>query len=479
MSDRTVSIVVPVHDNASTLRELVERLVIALGTQLVEIVLVDDSSTDESLATAREIGEAHAVVRSLELPGRHGQHAAVRAGISQTVGDVVGVLDADLQDRPEDLLALLAQLSTGVVAAGRRGRYETWPRLLSGRVARVLLWALSRRRLPYDAGMCFVAEGGRARAALAAGRDDDHVLARLARSGMVVRSVPLIRDTRADGASSYDARARAAVAWRAVRTLLMRSDPARGSSPANSTDVDDGARRIAAHNEQQATYFSRALLPRMVPADSPYVRRQIDEVVRAARLAPGASVLEVGAGMGRYSFGLARRGLRVECLDLTPALLDRLDAADHDGELHALHHADVAELPDELSGRFDAVVGFFTLHHMHDLAACIAGAARALAPGGRMVFCEPNAFHPLYYVQIVVTPGMTWAGDGGIVRMRPRVVLPAMRAAGLVDVTAERFGAFPPQLTNRPGGRRVESAVERLPGLGPVKPFELFIGARA
>ena len=52
-------------------------------------------------------------------------------------------------------------------------------------------------------------------------------------------------------------------------------------------------------------------------------------------------------------------------------------------------------------------------------------------PGGRVAFLEPNPLNPLYYIQMAVMPGMSWEGDGGIVRMRPRRVLGAMQAAGL------------------------------------------------
>ena len=81
--------------------------------------------------------------------------------------------------------------------------------------------------------------------------------------------------------------------------------------------------------------------------------------------------------------------------------------------------------------RFDAIVGFFALHHMHELERCFRGMARMAKPGGRIVFLEPNAFNPLYYAQIAVTPGMTWQGDKGVAQMRMPVVGGAMTRAGL------------------------------------------------
>ena len=62
--------------------------------------------------------------------------------------------------------------------------------------------------------------------------------------------------------------------------------------------------------------------------------------------------------------------------------------------------------------------------------------------------------------------------------MRPRVILPAMRAAGLGDVSVRRYGFFPPQLANRSVGRRLEVALERIRPLRPVSAFQLFVGRR-
>jgi glycosyltransferase involved in cell wall biosynthesis len=467
MSDRGVVVVVPVHRNEATLRELVERLEIALGSQLAEVVLVDDASPDGSRAVADALAAERSAVRVLPLEVNVGQHAAIIAGLASTTAPLAAVLDADLQDRPEDLHALVAAVPDGgVAAAGRRGSYESRGRMLTGALARTSLWAASRRRIPRDAGLFFVGDGTAVRSALTGARPGDHVLALLARAGVEICTVPIVRRPRAEGTSSYRGIDRLRVARAGLRTSVRRT-------PARARCAD-----VAHHNDVQTAYFSRSALPRMTPGDTPYVRRQIDEVARAARLEPGRSVLEVGAGMGRYSFGLARLGVRLECLDLTPAVLARLATADRDHVILARHCADVAHLPDSLVGRFDAVVGFFALHHMHDLHACLAGAARALRPGGRLVFCEPNAFNPLFYAQIALTPGMTWEGDRGVARMRPSIVVPAMVDAGLTDVALRRFGAFPPVLTNRPVGRRAEAALERIPGWGAVKPFQLFLGHR-
>jgi SAM-dependent methyltransferase len=233
-------------------------------------------------------------------------------------------------------------------------------------------------------------------------------------------------------------------------------------------------RDLDEHNLSQIRYFERSVKPTMVPANSHYLRRHVDEVLRFASISPDERVLEVGCGMGRYTLILAQRGVRVEGLDLSPRLLDRLRAFDGGRYNIPLYCADVLRHPPELAGRFDAVVGFFTLHHLHDLPQCFEAMARLLKPGGRMVFLEPNPYNLLYYIQILVTPRMTWQGDKGIVQMRPALIFRAMQSAGLGRLAMTRFGFFPPFLANRRWGPRLEAALERVPIWYTLLPFQMF-----
>jgi SAM-dependent methyltransferase len=215
----------------------------------------------------------------------------------------------------------------------------------------------------------------------------------------------------------------------------------------------------------------------MEPSETRYVERQVGEMLRFAGLAPGQRVLEVGCGMGRYTFALAARGLRVEGLDLSPVLLERL--RDHDnGRFNIpLHCADILHPPESLHGQFDAVLGFFTLHHLHDVESCYQSMARLVRPGGLVAFLEPNPYCALYYFQILLTPGMTWRGDRGLVHMTKRVLGSAMRKAGLPNQRRTRFGFFPPFLANRPWAARFEARLERLLPLRPFLPFQIFVGS--
>ncbi len=239
------------------------------------------------------------------------------------------------------------------------------------------------------------------------------------------------------------------------------------------------SRYYSKHNQDQKEYFERSERKAMVPKDSAYLRRHVDEVIRFADIRPGERVLEVGCGMGRNTLIMAKRGIQVEGMDLTPGLLDKLQECDGGKYDIPLYCTDVVEHPPELAERFDVIVGFFVLHHVHDLSACYEAMARMLKPGGRIVFLEPNPFNPLYYLQILLTPTMTWKGERGIRNMRKSLLYKVMSEAGLEEPQADYFGFFPPFAVNNEFGRTLESVLEKFPLWRRQLPFQLFKGCKS
>jgi SAM-dependent methyltransferase len=446
-----LSVVVPVHGNAATLAELHARLADSVGPRTWELLLVDDVSPDDSLDVATALRDTHPEVELIALPTRQGQHGAVLEGLRAARGQVTVVLDADLQDPPEAITTLLPRIAAGAdaVFAGRRGAYETRGKLLTSRATKRTLHTITRGRLPIDAGMYFAVTRDVRERLIATCRTGDYLPVAVAHAAARVESVPVQRAA-VERTSAYTTRRRAGVGLRAVHTSVR-------------------------HNDVQRAYF-RPSKPSMVPSDSPYIRRQLDRLLEFGGITPGQRVLEIGCGMGRYTIPLLRRQYNVEGIDLSSDQLDRLRS--HAPDLDpVLHCGDVANPPASLHGPFDAVIGFFVLHHVHDLERVMCGLAPLVLPGARLAFLEPNPYNPLYYAQITLTPGMTWAGDGGIIRMRRRPVHDAFGAAGFVDPTLERFGMMPPRAMDRPWGRRVEEIAERWP-LDLVRAFQLF-GATA
>lgn len=142
--DVEISVVIPVHDELGNLRPLVAALDAALGPtgRSHEYVLVDDGSTDGSGELLDELARDRSEIVPIHLRRCFGQTAAIDAGIRASRGDVLVFLDADLQNDPADIPALLARLDEGydVVHGWRQARQDRfWSRRLPSLVANRLV----------------------------------------------------------------------------------------------------------------------------------------------------------------------------------------------------------------------------------------------------------------------------------------------------------------------------------------------------
>ena len=110
-----ISVVVPVYRSEAILPELVQRLEIVLSriTSAYELVLVNDSSPDQSWDVIRQLAERHSWIHPINLMRNYGQHNALLCGIRATQYDVIVTLDDDLQHPPEEIPKLLAVLAQG------------------------------------------------------------------------------------------------------------------------------------------------------------------------------------------------------------------------------------------------------------------------------------------------------------------------------------------------------------------------------
>jgi glycosyltransferase involved in cell wall biosynthesis len=106
-----VSVIVPIYNEEATLEHVVEEL-IALGLRL-EVLLVNDGSSDGSPAVMARLAERYDNVQALHQPQNRGKGAAVRRGIDESTGDIVLIQDADLEYSPSDIPALIEPLVSG------------------------------------------------------------------------------------------------------------------------------------------------------------------------------------------------------------------------------------------------------------------------------------------------------------------------------------------------------------------------------
>jgi len=163
----TLSIVVPVYNEARRLPILFSALAAeadlqarSAGLQLVEVVTVDDGSTDETPELLDEYAKADGRVRTIRLDRNRGKGAAVRGGVLKTTAAYVLVTDVDLSTPLSDLGALMAALREGNdLALGSRGLpssrvavHQPFHRELMGKSFNVLLRLATG--LPYRDTQC-------------------------------------------------------------------------------------------------------------------------------------------------------------------------------------------------------------------------------------------------------------------------------------------------------------------------------------
>ncbi|MFP5318981.1 MAG: glycosyltransferase [Acidimicrobiia bacterium] len=204
-----VVLVTPVYRNAATLAELAGRVAAALDGRAWRLRFVVDACPEGSLDEARRLAAAEPgrlAVTDLAVNG--GQHAALAEGLAAEADAAAWVcLDADLQDPPEAVPALLDRLAGGdvdAVFAGRRGRYESTARMMTGRLHRAVLARVTG--LPPDAG-AFVALAPLARDAIVRLRGPS-VVAALGVARVRAVSVPVERAVRPSGRSAWTPAAR-------------------------------------------------------------------------------------------------------------------------------------------------------------------------------------------------------------------------------------------------------------------------------
>jgi dolichol-phosphate mannosyltransferase len=125
-----LTVVTPVYRAEDCLEELYRRLVAVLSriTQDFEIIMVEDCGGDRSWEIIRDLARRDPRVKGIQFSRNFGQHYGITAGLDNSNGDWVVVMDCDLQDRPEDIPLLYAKAQEGYdVVHARRDRHQDAP----------------------------------------------------------------------------------------------------------------------------------------------------------------------------------------------------------------------------------------------------------------------------------------------------------------------------------------------------------------
>ncbi|MCK4849922.1 MAG: glycosyltransferase family 2 protein [Phycisphaerae bacterium] len=135
-----VSVLAPAYNERESLPQLCRSLNETLSGmgRSYEIIIVDDGSTDDSLAILKGLKSEIPQLRILSLSKRSGQTAAMEAGFEAAKGKYVVTIDADLQNDPADIPAMIELLEADkadMVTGHRHKRQDSWLRRFSTRVA--------------------------------------------------------------------------------------------------------------------------------------------------------------------------------------------------------------------------------------------------------------------------------------------------------------------------------------------------------
>lgn len=240
------------HRSVATLAALLQRLSATVPGS--EVVLVDDACPECSADHAVTIDCHDLDIVIVRVVPNVGQYAAVQIGARHASGDVLVVMDSDLQDAPEDVPTLVANLRASprvdVVCAARTGRYTSPTRQLTARCYRAVVTSLTRGRIPKGAGMFLAVRAETFGHISALGDPMAPLIPALAVAGARINAITLQRHARLHGVSGYTGSMRLRLALRGLamvtpaRPLMARRHRAKFVKLAPVVSVErHGSRR--------------------------------------------------------------------------------------------------------------------------------------------------------------------------------------------------------------------------------------------
>ena len=108
-----ISLVIPVYNNNDCLNELQNAIHTVLGNENYEILFINDGSTDGSRETLNQLANNLQQVKVIHLAKNFGQHPAISAGFEHASGEILVLMDADLEDDPAHLPNLISSIKSG------------------------------------------------------------------------------------------------------------------------------------------------------------------------------------------------------------------------------------------------------------------------------------------------------------------------------------------------------------------------------
>lgn len=205
-----VSIVSPVYKCDKCVEELVRRIQSVMNTLTdeYEIVFVDDASPDSAWSKIKGLARQHKSIRGIRLSRNYGQHNAIIAGLNESCGKWVVVMDCDLQDRPEEIVSLYNEANLGwdIVLGQRKERKDVYLKRLSSKLFYKVLSYLTQTEQNEAIGNFGIYSRKVVDAICSMGDEVKYLPTMTQWVGFRRTSIRVTHDRRSDGKSSYTIR---------------------------------------------------------------------------------------------------------------------------------------------------------------------------------------------------------------------------------------------------------------------------------
>jgi len=371
-----LSVLMPVFNERFLVREIVARVLTFSHPRVaeIELVIVDDGSTDGTTDLLRNLARGHPKIRLLVQPENRGKGAALRRGIAAVTGDLTVIQDADLEYNPKDWARMLKPF----FEVGADAVYGS--RFLSSEYRRVLYFrhTIGNRLLTLfsnlatdlnlsDMETCYKMIRTELLRSIPIRSNDfsfePEITAKLAKRGAQIYEVPIRYAGRTYQEGKKIRFRHAVTAILAILRWWLVDDLYRG-------DDEHGAAILASLS------------------DVPRFNRWMAKLISAG---VGETVLEIGAGIGNLTLQLAPRR-RYLATDINRQHLSYLENLSH-----GRPYLEVAELDlgDQegfagLAGQFDTVICLNVLEHVEAEETAVANIAAALEDGGQAIVLVPQ-----------------------------------------------------------------------------------------
>jgi ubiquinone/menaquinone biosynthesis C-methylase UbiE len=191
-------------------------------------------------------------------------------------------------------------------------------------------------------------------------------------------------------------------------------------------------------------------------------------------------VMEVGAGQGRFTIELARHVGHLDANDVSRHEITLLNTFAKKEKVKNVKGSFLDLLTfhaSSLSKKYQAVTGFFVLHHLpkERLDRVVAELVRVLKPNGVMCFVEPNNTYPFHVVEWILVNDMCWQIEQGIYTNYLGILKRTLEKHGMRLILFRKFGFFPPQIINHfPWVVSIDEVIAQIPLLRQIVcPFVL------